>query len=170
MCMCFIDRDCSSGTFFLPVGEVRRCVDQCAPQTMCGPIVVPEDHLKVVKIPPPQIFLVRNWLVTDDPKVHYRTQWESFFTFGIMHSIRTNAVDFTPYFPCLLHYIFASAMCRVWRLICYLCHSIWQCGWQWCSWCWHCHLCWHLSCWRHLLSRFIGHCLCKCLSTRKYSG
>ena len=46
MCM-FINRDCVSGQFFLPVGEVRRCVNQCSPQTTCGPIVIPEDHLKV---------------------------------------------------------------------------------------------------------------------------
>ena len=42
------DRDCSGGTFFVPVGEVRECVNECLPQTTCGPIVIPEDHLKVV--------------------------------------------------------------------------------------------------------------------------
>ena len=41
------DRDCSGGTFFIPIGEVRECVNECLPQTMCGPIVIPEDHLKV---------------------------------------------------------------------------------------------------------------------------
>ena len=49
MCM-FINRDCDSGGFFLPVGEVRRCVNQCSPQTTCGPIIVPEDHLKVAEV------------------------------------------------------------------------------------------------------------------------
>ena len=46
----FSCRECD-GSFFLPVGEVRRCVDQCAEQTMCGTVVIPEDHLKVSFFP-----------------------------------------------------------------------------------------------------------------------
>lgn len=41
------NRDCSDGLFVIPIGEVRECFNECLPQTTCGPIAVPEDHLKV---------------------------------------------------------------------------------------------------------------------------
>lgn len=43
-------RDCVGGTFLVPIGDVRRCVQQCEVNTTCSVITIPEDHLKVATV------------------------------------------------------------------------------------------------------------------------
>ena len=36
-----------AGNVFVPFGDPRECVSQCQNPPMCGPIQIPEEHLKV---------------------------------------------------------------------------------------------------------------------------
>ena len=50
ICLLPFCRDCVGGTFQLPIGSVRQCSTQCANQTRCVLVQVPEEHLKVYKV------------------------------------------------------------------------------------------------------------------------
>ena len=41
-------RDCVGGISLPPIGDVRRCFQQCEVYTTCSVITIPEDHLKVL--------------------------------------------------------------------------------------------------------------------------
>ena len=48
--VCSNQRVCTRNDLhFIPIGEVKLCVEQCEMTALCGPVAIPEEHLKVRK-------------------------------------------------------------------------------------------------------------------------